>query len=57
MELITRTICLPMLLRSQEKSQLLKALGKFQGVMLVTSTVLHGSQPHKENLYLSQTKA
>ena len=46
-----------MLLQSQEKSQLLKALGKFQGVMLVTSTVLLGSQQLKENLNLSQAKA
>ena len=46
-----------MLLQSQEKSQLLKVLGKSPGLMLATSTVLLGSQQHKENLNLSQAKA
>ena len=52
-----QTIFLQMPRQLQGKLQLLKALGKSPGLMSATSTVLLGSQQHKENLNLSQAKA
>ena len=56
LKLFTRTIFLQMPRQLQGKLQLLKVLGKSLGLMSATSTVLLGSQQHKENLNLSPLK-